>query len=180
MQPTVHELPAVLLSIAGKLSLGVFPLLMIIAGVDDVMRLRIPNRLVLWIAVLFFVCAAATRMPLDVMVMHLATGGLILASGIFIYKWNLFGAGDAKLAAAAGLWLGYPGAVMFLMFAAVAGGVSAVCIGLLFVAHLEAELKHERLGRWLGRAAPNVPYGYALAAGAILALPWSWWFVFAT
>src|SRR6185436_13235717 len=89
------------------LSISIFPFLMIIAGAGDALSLRIPNWLTLTIFAAFFPLAWATGMPLGV-----------------------FGGGDAKLMAAAGVWFGSTQALPFLAFTVIAGGVLAICIGL--------------------------------------------------
>lgn len=158
----------------------VFPLLLIVAGAGDVMTLRIPNRLVMCVALAFFVFAPASGMSLELMSVHLATGGVLLATGLLLFSLNLFGGGDAKLLAAAGLWLGFPGALMLVAFTALAGGVLAVALAMVFMTHLQADLRSRKLGKRFEGLAPKLPYGFAIAVGAISALPWSWWILFAT
>ena len=88
---------------------------------------------------------------------------------------SLFGGGDAKLLAAAGLWLGWPDLMPFLIMTAFAGGILALCIGAWSLISINSEIKGGSIFRRLGTIKPNVPYGYAFAIGAILAFPQSWW-----
>ena len=55
-----------------------------------------------------------------------------------------------------------------------AGVLLAAAIALWFMLHVEASTRSQRLGAIFGELAPDVPYGFALAAGAILATPFSW------
>ncbi len=157
------------------LSLSIFPVLMIVAGAGDALSLRIPNWLTGLIAASFFPLALASGMPWDVMLMHLATGTGLFFAGFALFALGLFGGGDAKLIAAAGLWFGWPNAVPFLVLAVFAGGLLALAVGLWAVLNMNAEIKGQSWPKRLSSLKPNVPYGYALAIGAILALPQSGW-----
>lgn len=162
---------------AAEAALMVFPLLMIIAGAGDVMTLRISNRLVICLAALFPVFAWATGMSLLLFCIHLATAAVLLMAGFGLFSLRLFGGGDAKLLAAAGVWLGFPCALPFLMLTAIAGGLLALAIGALYSFQMEAGLRGSRLEGLISSFTPDVPYGFAIAAGAILTTPLSWWTV---
>lgn len=157
------------------LSLTMFPVLMIIAGAGDALSLRIPNWLTGLIAVLFFPMAFATGMPLDQIGLHAATGFALFFLGFGLFAVGLFGGGDAKLIAAAGLWFGWPDIVPFLVLTALAGGLLALVIGIWSMISMSAEIHYASLAKRIVNLKPNVPYGYALAVGAILAFPQSWW-----
>lgn len=157
----------------------VFPLLMIIAGAGDVMTLRIPNRLVICLAILFPPFAWATGMSSLLFGIHLLTAAALLAAGFALFSADLFGGGDAKLLAAAGLWLGFPCVIPFLVITAVAGGVVALAIGALYAVNMEAGMRGSRAALLLSSFRPDVPYGFAIAVGAILTVPLSWWSVVA-
>jgi prepilin peptidase CpaA len=157
------------------LSITVFPLLMIVAGAGDALSMRIPNWLTLLIAAAFFPMALITAMPLPVMGLHIAVAAAMFGAGFAFFAMGLFGGGDAKLLAAAGLWLGWPDLVPFLVMTAFAGGLLALVVGAWSVFNMNSEIKDGSLFRRFGAIKPNVPYGYAFAIGAILAFPQSWW-----
>lgn len=157
------------------LSITVFPLLMIIAGAGDALSMRIPNWLTLLIAILFFPMALLTGMAWGDIGVHIVTGVGMFIAGFVIFALGLFGGGDAKLLAAAGLWLGWPDLMPFLVMTAFAGGLLALCVGIWALMNQASEIKDGTLFRRLGSIKPNVPYGYAFAIGAILAFPESWW-----
>lgn len=159
---------------AGQLAVLLFPLFVIVAGAGDVMTRRIPNRLVIFVAAGFIPLAISVGMPVWMVGLHFATAIVLLAGGFTLFSFGYIGGGDAKLMAAAGLWLGFPVVLPFLLFSAVAGGLLAAAIGLWFMAHLEAGIRSKRADRLLAELKPDVPYGFALAAGAILATPFSW------
>ena len=161
--------------LAANAGLTLFPILMIWAGVADVVTLRISNRLVTVSALLFFPLALASEMPLGAMAIHLAVAAVLLIFGFCLFSFRIIGAGDAKLLSAAGLWLGFPCVMPFLLYSAAAGGVLAGAIGLWSALTAEVSFHSDAMGHALERFRPNVPYGFALAIGSILALPFSWW-----
>ena len=112
--------------------------------------------------------------------MHLIAGVGLFAAGFLFFQFGLFGGGDAKLMAAAGLWFGTAQTVPFLFMTAMAGGILAVCVGLwsMFNIYWEIEASGsfaENFGKQLRSLKPNVPYGFALAVGGIIAFKDSWW-----
>jgi len=157
------------------LSMTAFPLLMIVAGAGDALAMRIPNWLTVTIALLFLPMALLTGMPLSMLGLHLAVGVATFVVGFVLFALGLFGGGDAKLLAAAGLWLGWPDLVPFLMLTALAGGVLALAVGVWSLLNVNSEIKQGPLFKRFGSIKPNVPYGYAFAVGAIMAFPQSWW-----
>lgn len=138
----------------------IFPLLMIAAGAGDVLTLRIPNWLNILIAACFPPLALAAGIPWGVLGLHLAAGAGMLLLGALLLGLGLFGGGDAKLLASASLWLGVEGLLPFLFATALAGGLLALWIAGL---RLLPGARRTEPGR------PDVPYGFALAAGAIVA-----------
>ena len=157
------------------LSMTVFPVLMVIAGAGDALSLRIPNWLTLLITLLFFPMALLTGMAWADIGLHVATGLGLLVVAFAIFAVGLFGGGDAKLLAAAGLWLGWPDLMPFLVMTAFAGGLLALCVGGWALVNQSSEIKDGSLFRRFGGIKPNVPYGYAFAIGAIMVFPESWW-----
>lgn len=157
------------------LSLSILPILMIVAGVGDALALRIPNKLVLIIAALFVPMAFLTRMPLSEIGIHIAIGFALLVVGIALHAFKLVGGGDAKLLAAAGLWFGSSDLLPFIVCTVLAGGVLALCVGIWVLISMSWEIHDAPLADRVRNLKPNVPYGFAMAIGAILAFPESWW-----
>lgn len=157
------------------LSLTLFPVLMIVAGAGDALSMRIPNWLTALIAIAFLPMALLTGMPLLTVGLHLAVGVGMFFAGFALFALGLFGGGDAKLLAAAGLWLGWPDVIPFLVLTAFAGGALALCVGIWSIINVDSEVKNGTVFKYLGSIKPNVPYGYAFAIGALLAFSQSWW-----
>jgi prepilin peptidase CpaA len=163
------------------LVLALLPTLMMVAAVSDCLSLRIPNWLTGLVALLFFPMALLTGMPLADFGWHLLGGVILFVAGYALFSFGVFGGGDAKLMAAAGLWFGTDQSLPFLMMTVLAGGILAVAVmsWSLFVTF--ADLHGLNMEKGIGKAAskirPKLPYGLAFAVGAIVVYPQSWWMV---
>jgi prepilin peptidase CpaA len=157
------------------LLLNLLPTLMIAAAVLDATTYRIPNWLTGLTALAFVPMAIYAGMPLALFGWHVLMGLILFFVGYAMFALGLFGGGDAKLMAAAGLWFGFGQTYEFILFTVLAGGVLAIAIALLAVVQMQMELSGRKYSDVIKNLAPKVPYGIALAAGAILAFPGSWW-----
>ena len=73
----------------------------------DLRSRRIPNAVhVLLLAFFALYAAAGAVRPAEILWEHFAVGAAILAAGIVLYLTGRFGAGDSKLLAVAGVWIG--------------------------------------------------------------------------
>jgi prepilin peptidase CpaA len=157
------------------LSQTVLPFLVVIAGANDFFTLRIPNWLNALIGIAFFPMAIMTGMPVEMMLWHSLAAFIVLAVGFGLFSGGYIGGGDVKLLAAAGLWFGWPALVPFLIFTALAGGVLALAVKIWGMIEIERDVRGSSwMKRWLSFKA-DLPYGLAIAAGAIVALPGTWW-----
>ena len=179
--------PSVFVGSRGSLVAGaVFVVLLAAVARADVGARRIPNGLVAALIVAGL-GAAATVLRQRVGVGG-ALGGLALGLALWLPFWvaRVLGAGDVKLAAAVGAWLGPLGVIQASVLAALAGGVLALAVvarrrRLTHLAHATAlwagAVRRGELTRPLAsNEAELLPYGVALAAGAALAgwLPAAW------
>ena len=153
------------------LMLSIFPALMIAAALCDISSMKIPNRISALLILSFFPTAFVVGLsPMAVLAcVGVGVGALVVGMGMFALRW--VGGGDAKVMAAAGLWLGVTGMAPFLMWTAVAGGLFAVTLLTL------RPWVHPYLAngpRWMGRLFTpkgDIPYGVAICAGALAAFP---------
>ncbi len=163
------------------LSIALLPVLMITAAISDLTSFRIPNWLTLLTAALFFPMAWATGMPLVEFGWHLLAGVILFVAGFALFSFGLFGGGDAKLLAAAGLWFGTAQTMPFLIATVIAGGALAIAVALWSVVMTMVEIQgvgaENRIGKAARKIRPKLPYGFALAVGAIIAYPQTWWIV---
>ncbi len=159
--------------------LTILPALLIMAAVNDLMTFRIPNWVSLALLGLFLVVAPLAGLSWMIMASHLALGAALLLVGMAMFALNLLGGGDAKLLAAIGLWMGWPAMSAFLVWAAIAGGLLALTVLMFRRAPLAAAAAETP---WIARLhdkQAGIPYGIALAAGALIALPQTVWFALA-
>ena len=149
--------------------LVLFPLLMALAASSDLFTMTIPNRLALALVAGFAVMVPITGLGLEAVALHLAAGILTVTIAFFAFGW--IGGGDAKLAAATALWLGFGTLAEYLLIAAVAGG--ALTVGLIALRQLPLPLFAARWP-WLATLhdqRTGIPYGIALAGAALAVYP---------
>ena len=77
------------------------------------------------------------------------------------------GGGDAKLAAATALWLGFDQLLNYLIFASLFGGVLTLAILRFRLMPLPALLANQEWAKRLHRMDTGIPYGIALALAAL-------------
>lgn len=152
---------------------------MIVAALSDVTSFRIPNWLTGLTAVLFFPMALLTGMPLPEFGLHVLAGAILFVLGYILFALRLFGGGDAKMMAAAGLWFGTTQSMEFLILTSLAGGLLAAAIAgwsaFMFFWDFHGPEVDGFVSGNIKKIKPKLPYGFAICVGAILAFPQSWW-----
>jgi prepilin peptidase CpaA len=149
---------------------------MTFAGSIDLLTMTIPNRVSLALVVAFPLAAVLIGMDWMTVAGHLGAGALMLAVGIGMFARGWLGGGDAKLLAAAALWLGFEHLAGYLLLVAIAGGGLA----LLVISYRNWAPPAWMLGQaWAMRLHDNklgIPYGIAIAAAALWIYPLTPWF----
>jgi prepilin peptidase CpaA len=105
-----------------------FAVLTIYAAVSDIFTMTIPNRISLLLAGGFIVAALSAGLSGEQVLYCFAGGFAVLALGFTCFAFGWVGGGDAKLAAAAALWLGFDHVLEYLMLAMMGGGILAIAI----------------------------------------------------
>jgi prepilin peptidase CpaA len=149
----------------------VFPALMAYAAASDLLTMTIPNRLSLALVAAFAIFAVASGLAWQAALLHLAAGAAVLAVCFVLFALGWIGGGDAKLAAASALWLGFDTLIEYFFVASVAGGVLTLAI--LALRKLPLPVMAPGWG-WLSRLhhpKTGVPYGIALSAAALMVYP---------
>lgn len=154
--------------------LTVFPILVIIAALTDVTSFTIPNRISALLLAAFVPAALALARPWSEIGLDGAVFAVALLAGMAMFAAGWIGGGDAKLFAAASLWLGLPAIPMFLIVTALTGGALATLL-----MNARSDWVQPYLAgapSWVVRLATpggDVPYGLAIAIGALAAFPQS-------
>jgi len=152
--------------------LTVFPALAIVAALKDVTSYTIPNWISLGLIAGFVPAAIVSGAPLPALGLCLATGFVALLMGMGMFAAGWIGGGDAKLFAASALWIGWPGGVNFMLATGLAGGALTMAILALRSGWLEPVLAGSPAWlRRLGTQGGDLPYGVAIAIGALATFP---------
>jgi len=157
--------------IADALRLTLFPAMMAFAASSDLLTMTISNRVSLILALGFFALAPVSGMSGADMLMHLAAGGTVLVAGFFCFARGWMGGGDAKLAAATALWLGFDHLFDYLIYASLFGGALTLLLLQFRMLPLPRLLAGQEWAARLHEKDCGVPYGIALAAAALCVYP---------
>jgi prepilin peptidase CpaA len=152
-----------------------FPALMAFAAASDLFTMTISNRVSLALAAGFLALAFASGMaPYDIL-MHLAAGSLVLVAAFACFAFGWIGGGDAKVAAGAALWFGFAHLLNYLVYASLFGGA----LTLIMLQFRQWPLPYALAGQsWLLKLhakESGIPYGIALAVGALMIYPETDW-----
>lgn len=148
------------------------PALAIVGGLYDLTTMRIPNWISLSLLALFVPAALVSGLPLVDLAIHIGVGLGVLFVCMAMFALNWIGGGDAKLMSAGALWMGLFGALMFLVYTALIGGL--FCLLLMSARAYAPRYVGPATPEWIaGLMRPNgdIPYGVAIAIGALLAYP---------
>jgi len=148
------------------------------ACISDFRTMTIPNILPLGLAIAFVLAYGASlgmahsggEAMFEPLRSHALAFAILFAVTFVMFALRVWGAGDSKLAAAVGLWVGIKGIMPFLMVMSLAG------VGLVLVSWI---IRRSQFGltqfgpeSWPMRVrdgAGIIPYGIAIAAGAAAA-----------
>ena len=155
--------------------LMLFPALMAFAAASDLFTMTISNRVSLALAAGFLALAILSGMAPSDILAHLGAGATVLAVAFFCFAMGWVGGGDAKVAASAALWFGFGHLLDYLVYASLFGGA----LTLLLLQFRQWPLPYSLAGQtWLIRLhakESGIPYGIALAIGALMIYPETEW-----
>lgn len=155
--------------------LMLFPALMAFAAASDLFTMTISNRISLALVAGFLVLAPFGGMGMHDFLMHLGAGAAVLAVAFACFAMGWVGGGDAKVAAGAALWFGFDHLLDYLVYASLFGGA----LTLLLLQFRQWPLPYPLEGQaWLLRLhdkKTGIPYGIALAIGALVVYPQTDW-----
>jgi prepilin peptidase CpaA len=155
--------------------LMLFPALMAFAAASDLFTMTISNRVSLLLLGGFLGLAVLGGMGLHDILLHAGAGAAVLAVAFACFAMGWVGGGDAKVAAAAALWFGFAHLLDYLLYASLFGGA----LTLLLLEFRQWPLPWSLAGQpWLLKLHnkdTGIPYGIALAIGALVIYPETDW-----
>lgn len=152
-----------------------FPALMAFAASSDLFTMTISNRVSLALIVGFFALALIVGMSAGDILSHTGAGALVLAITFCFFAFGWIGGGDAKLASATALWLGFDHLLVYAIYASIFGGILTLVILKFRVMPLPQMLARQVWVQRLHQSDGGVPYGIALAAAALVVYPHTVW-----
>lgn len=158
----------------------IFPALMIFAAMMDLFTMTIPNRISIILIAAFLIAAPLTGMMWEQFFIHIGTGFAVLAIGIGLFAFGLLGGGDAKLLAAASLWIGFDYLGQYMFMVVLFGGALSIVI-LVYRGMLPPSwLLRQAWALRLHNMKEGIPYGLALSGAALWIFPTTAWFTAVT
>ena len=157
--------------VADAIRLLLFPALMAFAASSDLFTMTISNRVTLILVAGFFALALFTGMNLNAVMWHSVAALAVLAVTFVFFAQGWIGGGDAKLAAATALWLGFDHLLPYVLYASIFGGILTIAMIRFRLMPLPAALAEQDWVKRLHKLDGGVPYGIALAAAALLIYP---------
>jgi len=152
-----------------------FPAMMTFAAASDLLTMTISNRVSLALGAAFLALAVLGGMGFIDILSHLGAGATVLAVAFACFAMGWVGGGDAKVAASAALWFGFGHLMNYLVYASLLGGA----LTLLLLQFRQWPLPYLFVGQpWLLRLHAKdsgIPYGIALAIGALMIYPETDW-----
>jgi prepilin peptidase CpaA len=152
-----------------------FPALIAFAAASDLLTMTISNRISLLLCAGFAVISFSSGMAAGAIGQHVAAALIVLTASFACFAMGWIGGGDAKLASVAALWLGLPHLVYYLVYSSLFGGA----LTLLLLQFRRWPLPYAfKKQDWLLRLHienADIPYGVALALGALLTYPETEW-----
>jgi prepilin peptidase CpaA len=158
-----------------SIRLLLFPALMAFAASSDLFTMTISNRVTLILVGGFAALAICSGMSLHDMLTHAGAAATVLSVTFVFFARGWIGGGDAKLAAATALWLGFDHLVAYLLYASIFGGILTLAMIRFRLMPLPQALADQEWLKRLHRLDGGVPYGIALAAAALLIYPDTAW-----
>jgi prepilin peptidase CpaA len=156
-------------------ALAFFPIMMVFAGLMDVMTMKIRNRLVGALFLGYAVLAPLAGIALDDMGLSLALAGGVFLAGFTLFSMGWIGGGDAKLASATVLWLGAAHVLPYLVYTALLGGALTLAVLVFRQVELPVNWNVPAWAERLHSPQAGVPYGAAMAPAALMVFPHTPW-----
>jgi prepilin peptidase CpaA len=152
-----------------------FPALMAFAAASDLFTMTISNRVSLALVAGFLVLALLSGMGLHDILLHIGAGAAVLAAAFFFFAMGWIGGGDAKVVASVALWFGFDHLLTYLVYASLFGGALTLLLLQLRQWPLPSPFARQTWLLRLHDKQGGIPYGIALAIGALVIYPETDW-----
>lgn len=150
---------------------------MFAASWSDMTSMTIPNWVSLVLMAGFFIAVPFAWQSWAVFGTHVLIGFMCFAAGVGMFALGWMGGGDAKLFAATSLWWIWSDVWLYLVYTAIAGGVLAIIL-LVGRKYMPVKILTTDWMHRLFKDEKKMPYGLALAFGALMTLPKSDFYLF--
>ena len=149
---------------------ALFAICQIIAAVNDALTMKIPNWISLTLLAGFICITPFAWVDIATFGEHILIGLGVFAVAFAMFAAGWLGGGDAKLLAATAFWWQIPDLFPYLLVTTIAGGALALflIIGRRFI---PVKLLTSPWLHRLFKDETKMPYGIALAIGALVTLP---------
>lgn len=161
--------------VADAIKMILFPAVMAFAASSDLLTMKISNRVSIILIAGFFLLALVTGLNSAMVMAHVGAAIMVLAISFLLFSRGWIGGGDAKLAAATALWIGFEHLLTYLLYASLFGGLLTLVLLIVRTLPLPALLVDKPWAARLHRKDTGVPYGVALAAAALVVYPDTIW-----
>jgi len=154
------------------LPLGIFVFALIFAAFSDANSMTISNKISLIIMVAFALAMPIAWDGWAMFAQHMAVGLAFFVAGFVMFAVGGLGGGDAKLMAATALWWTWPDALLYIFYTTLFGGLLALFL-MVGKKYLPVSVATNTMVARMFTETKKMPYGIALAAGALAVLPGS-------
>lgn len=150
-----------------ELLLPAVSLVLLAAALEDMARLRISNFFPMLVVALFAAWVFVAGWENDIW-QNGTVFIAVFAVGCVMFGLRWMGGGDVKLMAATALWFDWAGAVSWLVYVTVGGGLLALVI--MAGRRMVPSSVREKSSAAIFAAKGPIPYGVAIALGTVMAL----------
>ncbi len=152
--------------------IAVFAGCMLAASWSDMTSMTIPNWISLVLIAGFFAVTPFVWQGWAVFGTHILVGLVCFAAGLVMFALRWMGGGDAKLLAATSVWWVWSDLFQYFFYTTLAGGVLALIL-IFGRKYVPENMLNTGWANRLFKNEKKMPYGLALAFGALAVLPHS-------
>lgn len=150
----------------------IFTSTMIMAAFKDASTMTIPNWISLALILGFFIIIPFVWPGLSEFGIHILVGLIFFLVGFAMFAFGWLGGGDAKLMAATALWWQWSDAILYVLYTTIFGFILAIIL-LIGRRFIPVRILTAPWAYKMFKDEKKMPYGLALAAGALCTLPQS-------